>query len=64
MAHEHFYIQQQSHETLTIILVVGGVSGALAVVLGLYLRWKGRHHRNLARLARDRRKAPQKRRKR
>lgn len=50
MTHEIFYLQQQSHETLTLILVGGGVSSAFVVAFALYLHWKGRHARKAARL--------------
>ena len=64
MTHEIFYLQQQSHETLTLILVGGGVSSAIVVAFALYLHWKGRHARKAARLAREERKAARRRRRR
>ena len=62
MPREIFYLQQQSHETLTLILVGGGVSGAIVVAFALYQHWKGRHARGAARLAREARKAERRRR--
>lgn len=64
MTHEIFYLQQQSHETLTLILVGGGVSSAIVVAFPLYLHWKSRHARKAARLAREERKAERRRRRR
>ncbi len=64
MTHEFFYLQRQSHETLTLILVGGGVSSAIVVAFALYLNWKGRHARKAARLAREGRKAEKRRRRR
>ena len=64
MTHEIFYLQQQSHETLTFILVGGGVSSAIVLAFALYLQWKGRHARRAARVAREERKAERRRRRR
>lgn len=62
MTHEIFYLQQQSHATLTLILVGGGVSSVIVVAFALYLHWKGRHARKAVRLAREERKAERRRR--
>lgn len=64
MTHEIFYLQHQSHETLTLILIWGGVSSAFVVAFALYLHWKGRNARKAARLAREDRKAERRRRRR
>ncbi len=40
MTHEIFYLQQQSHETLTLILVGGCVSSAIVLAFALYLHWR------------------------
>ncbi len=64
MTHELSYLEQQSYETLTIILVGGGVSSAIVLAFDLSLRWKGRHARKAARLAREERKAEGRRRRR
>lgn len=62
MAHELLYLQYQSHETLSIILIGGGLSAGLVLVFGLYMHWRGRRARKAARLAREERKAARKRR--
>lgn len=62
MTYVLFYLQQHSHEPLTLILVAGGVSSAIVVAFALYLHRKCRHARKDARLAREARKADRRRR--
>ena len=64
MTHETTYLQQQSHKTLSIILVGGGVSSAIALAFAPCLYWKGRRARKAAGLARVERKAVRSRRRR
>lgn len=64
MSHELFYVQQQSHQALIFILVGGGVGTVIIVALTLYWHWKGRHAREAAQVAPERRKMDRRRRKR
>lgn len=64
MAHELLYVQYQSRETLSIILIGAVVSAVVTTGFALYFYWRGRHERRAARLARSARKAARKRRKR
>lgn len=64
MSHEIFLVQQQSHATLTIMLIGGGLSMAVVGACALYWHWKGRHARKAARSAQQQREADRKRRKR
>lgn len=64
MAHELRYLQNQPPETLSIILIGGGVSFAVVVAFALYVRWRGRHVRADERRVREDRKSARKRRRR
>ncbi len=64
MAHQLLYLKDQSHDTLSIILVGAGLSALVVIGFALVMHWRGRHARALARLAREQRKAARKRRRR
>lgn len=64
MSHRLFDASQQSHASLTLLLIAAGVSFTVVGAFALYVRWKGRHARKAARLARELRKADRKRRRR
>ncbi len=64
MAHELLYLPYQSHETLSIMLIGGGVSFAVVIAFALYVRWRGRHARADERRVREDRNAARKRRRR
>ena len=64
MIQELFYVSHQSHGTLSIVLIGGGLISAAMGRLVLYLHWRGRHARLAARRVRSKHQCGRERRRR